>query len=272
MPERVKIIRLLLVGALFCPNAAAAQEIIYLGTRPGVTQTFLVDKLPQNVRAIAILFPGSGGFIRIRKEEQQIKFGEDNFLVRSRSEFVKRGVVVAVVDAPSDQQRHWGMSDEFRLGVAHFADMAAVVDVLGGRFSDIPVFLVGTSRGSVSAAALAARFGRKIAGAVLTSSMFRPAGPKSSDPGPGLSRFDFSSIKARTLIVHHVSDRCASTPYSGAARLSDQFPLITVFGGNAPQSDPCDPFGAHGFFGREAETIEQIVNWMLKRDYLEEIK
>ena len=192
--------------------------------------------------------------------------------MRSRSEFIKRGIIVVVVDAPSDQQRNWGMSDEFRLGELHFRDISVVVNALGKLFADIPVFLVGTSRGSVSAAALGAKFGQNIAGTVLTSSMFEAAGRKSSEPGPGLSGFDFTSIKARVLIVHHVSDRCASTPYSDAVRLSDQFPLITVFGGNAPQSDPCDPFSAHGFFGREAATIEQIVNWMLKRDYREEIR
>jgi hypothetical protein len=47
--------------------------------------------------------------------------------VRSRSEFVKRGVVSAIIDAPSDQQGGWGRSDEFRLGDTHFTDMTAMV-------------------------------------------------------------------------------------------------------------------------------------------------
>jgi hypothetical protein len=85
-------------------------------------------------------------------------------------------------------------------------------------------------------------------------------------------RVDFASIKMPTLIVHHVSDECEVTPYSDAARLSDQFPLITVFGGESPRSDPCDPSSPHGFFKREGETVEQIVNWMLKREYREEVK
>jgi hypothetical protein len=28
---------------------------------------------------------------------------------------------------------------------------------------------------------------------------------------------------------------------------------------------------AHGYFGREVETVEAIVNWMLKRPYAREI-
>jgi predicted alpha/beta-hydrolase family hydrolase len=255
------------------PDAASAQqEIVTLPTRPGVTQSYFLTSIPKDLRAVAVLFPGSGGLIQLRKENDKIRFSTDNFLVRSRSEFIKRNVVAAILDAPSDQQRNWGMTDEFRRGELHFTDISVVIDDLGKRFSGEPIFLVGTSRGSVSAAALGARFGQEIAGVVLTSSMFRPADKKSSEPGPGLSGFDFSSIKAPTLIVHHVSDQCEVTPYGDAARLSDQFPLITVFGGDGPQSQPCDPYSAHGFFKREGETVEQIVNWMLKKEYREQVK
>lgn len=192
--------------------------------------------------------------------------------MRSRSEFIKRKVVAAILDAPSDQQGNWGMSDEFRRGEEHFQDISAVIDQLGGRFPGTPIFLVGTSRGSVSVAALGARFGSKVAGIVMTSTMFRAASPKSSEPGPGLSGFDFASIHVPALIVHHVSDQCVVTPYGDAARLSDRFPLVTVFGGKSPQSGPCDAFSAHGYFGREAETVEEIVNWMLKKPFRSEVK
>ena len=42
--------------------------------------------------------------------------------------------------------------------------------------------------------------------------------------------------------------------------------------GVAPESGPCDPFSAHGYFGKESETVEQIVNWMLKKPFGEEIR
>ena len=81
----------------------------------------------------------------------------------------------------------------------------AIVADLGKRFPGLPLFLIGTSRGAISAAALGARFGSGLSGVVLTSTMFRPAGAKSEEePGPGLSRFDFATIKAPFLFVHHV--------------------------------------------------------------------
>jgi len=150
--------------------------------------------------------------------------------------------------------------------------MAAVVTDLKARVPGAPVFLVGTSRGTVSAAAVGARLGDAVAGVVLTSSMFRPAGPRSTEPGPGLSRFDFKSLKVPALIVHHREDTCGSTPYVEAHLLAKRFPLISVKGGLPPQSSPCEALSAHGYLGKEPETIEAIVGWMLGKPYRKEIE
>ena len=136
----------------------------------------------------------------------------------------------------------------------------------------MPLFLIGTSRGTVSAAILAVRFGQQVAGVILTSTVFRATGPRSTEPGPELSKFDFASIKIPVLFVHHVSDQCAATPYSDAQRLSDKFPLISVLGGLPPKSGPCDPFSYHGYYGKESDTIEAIVNWMMKKPFRDVVK
>jgi predicted alpha/beta-hydrolase family hydrolase len=272
MASMTKIL-LMVLGLLSSFEAAAsAQDMITLATRRGVTQSFFLTRTPENLEAVGLLFPGSGGLIRLRTEDGQTKFSQGNFLVRSRAEFVKQGVVAAILDAPSDQQGGWGMGDEFRLGDEHVTDVSTVIADLEKRFPRVPLFLVGTSRGSISAASLGAKLGQRVAGAVLTSSMFRPAGRKSKEPGPGLSKFDFATIKIPVLIVHHVSDQCEASPYSDAARLSEKFPLISVSGGLSPKSGPCDPFSQHGYFGKESETVEQIVNWMVKKPFKHEIK
>lgn len=72
------------------------------------------------------------------------------------------------------------------------------------------------------------------------------------------------TINGALLFVHHASDGCEVTPYGDAAQLSERYPLITVLGGASPQSGPCEAFSQHGFIGKEPETVEQIVNWMLK--------
>ena len=269
----MKVLVLALLS-MSCPfrSAVAQQEIVTLPTRPGVTQSYFLTSIPQSLQALALLFPGSGGLIQLRAENGKPRFNQGNFLVRSRAEFIKRGVAAAIIDAPSDQQSGWGMSDEFRLGNEHLSDISRIIDDLAKRFLEAPLFLIGTSRGTISAAALSSRLGERTAGAVLTATMFRHTPKKSKEPGEGLSKFDFATVKVPLLLVHHVSDQCASTPYGDAARLSEKFPLISVFGGATPQSGPCEPFSQHGFLGKESETIEQIVNWMLKKPFSQEVK
>ena len=268
-----KAILLALLWMSYCSSSAVAQqEIVTLPTRAGVTQSYFLTSIPKNLQAVAVLFPGSGGLISLRTESGKVRFNQGNFLVRSRSEFVKRGVVAAIIDAPSDQQGGWGMSDEFRLGADHFTDISAVINDLRSKFAELPLFVVGTSRGTISAAAIGARLSQGLSGAVLTATMFRQTPKKSREPGQGLSPFDFAAIKVPLLFVHHVTDGCESTPYSDAARLSEKYPLISVFGGAPPQSGPCDAFSQHGFLGKESKTVEEIVNWMLKRPFSHEVK
>lgn len=238
-PLGEEVLVILLIVLLWSLAAVShAQELVMLSTRPGATQSYFLARAPQNPQAIVLLFPGSGGFIRLRVEDGQVKFSPNNFLVRSRGEFVKRGVV---------------------------AD-------LNKRFPRVPLFLIGTSRGTVSAAALASKFGHQVSGVVLTATMFRQTGRRASEPGPGLSQFDFTNIKIPLLFVHHSEDLCVVTPYNEAARLSEKYPLISVSGGLPPKSDECEALSAHGFLGKESETIEEIVNWILKKPFRTEVK
>ncbi len=249
------------IAALSIPaSRAAADEIVTLQTREGVTQSFLLSTPANRPAAVAVLFPGGYGGIRLRVEHSDIKFAGGNFLVRSRKLFVNGGVATAVIDAPSDQAT--GMEDWFRLGDKHARDIAVVVAELIKRFDNAPVFLVGTSRGTLSAANGGRAPGTAVAGVILSATMFVAA-----RSGQGLSGFDFTTIRVPVLFVHHADDGCFATPYRNAKSLSAKFPLITVQGGEAARSDPCEAFSAHGFLGKESETVDAMVNWMLKKPY-----
>lgn len=252
-----------LTALLTIAAAAVAEELVTLQTRDGATQSLLLT-VPADGKpgAAAILFAGGYGDIRLRNESGQIKLAEGNFLVRSRQLFVGGGIATAVVDTPSDQPQ--GMDDWFRLGDKHAADITRVSAELKRRYPGIPVFLVGTSRGSVSAAATGRALGEIVSGVVLTSPMYVAA-----RSGPGLSGFDYTRIKAPVLLVHHAEDGCFATPHREARKLAEirRYPLITVYGGNPATSDPCEAFSAHGFLGKEPETVAAMVNWMLQKPY-----
>jgi pimeloyl-ACP methyl ester carboxylesterase len=246
-------------------GAATAEDIVILSTRGEVTQSYLLSSPPAGrTRAVAILFPGGAGKVNLEREAARALLDRGNFLVRSRRLFTGSGIAVAVMDVPSDQPL--GLDDEFRLGGTHAQDVGRVVTDLKSRFPGLPVFLVGTSRGTLSAASAGKRLGADVSGVVLTSTLFLPTRQR-----PGLSGFDFSSIPVPLLFVHHVDDGCEYTPYSAAKRLADRYPLISVSGGPPPQSKPCDAMSPHGFLGRETDTVDAIAKWMLKQPHPGEI-
>ena len=75
------------------------------------------------------------------------------------------------------------------------------------------------------------------------------------------------------LLVHHADDGCAATPYHDAARLGAALSADHASqGGKPPESGPCDPLAPHGFFGKEAETVDAIAAWMLGKPFAKEIR
>jgi pimeloyl-ACP methyl ester carboxylesterase len=213
-------------------------------TRPAGTPT-----------ATLALFTGGDGKLRNYGPPD---LGRGKFLVRSRELFVAEGFAVAVVDAPSDQPD--GMRS-FVTSKERASDIAAVVAWLG-REIPAPVWLVGTSRGSISAALGAKAPG--VAGVVLTSSVLRE-----SRNMPG-SIFDVSpeQIRVPTLVVHHRDDQCPVCPFEdtrflmSALKQAPRRELIAMSGGDPPRSEPCQALSVHGYLGIERETVAAIAAWI----------
>jgi hypothetical protein len=255
---------LILATGLLASAAALADQIVTLKTRANVTQSYLLlaDGGAQP-KAVAVMLPGGNGLVKLPDDIAQLKLGRrGNFLVRTRDLFRDDEVAVAIVDSPSDRQEV-GMDDRFRASHAHVEDMAAVVKDLKERFPEAKIFIVGTSRGTLSAAYVARALGGplKVDGAVLTATLFH-----GGRNGIGLVTFNFSAIPGRLLFVHHYNDACRATPFREADRVgrrNDQ--LMTVIGGLPAESDACGPLSAHGFYGKEAETVREIKNWIMGR-------
>ena len=247
-----------------------AEEAITIPTRDGVKLSYLLVQDKSAVpKAVAILFVGGLGAIGVarRAEGGPVKFGPGaNFLVRIREQLVDADIADAIVDSPSDKLPQ-GMEDEFRLGPDHLADIRALIADLEKRFPDARIYLIGTSRGTISAAALAAKLGDSVQGAALTSTV-----TNRDKVGEALSRFDFRTIKVPLLFIHHRDDACFSSPYRNVERMPKTVSLISVSEGDPPQSGPCDPQSPHGYFGRDAPAVQAMKNWMLGRKFVRDIK
>ncbi len=227
------------------PATSRAEETATLQPRPGVTEEVLYT-IVAGAPASVILLPGGGGVLASVK---------NNFLLRVRGQFVQQGLNVAVPDAPSDHTS--GMGSPFRATAEHATDIAAVIAFLKSK-SPAPVWLVGTSRGTVSAANAGARLGpSQIAGIVLTSSVWVG----------GISNVPLGEIAVPVLVVHNRDDGCAESPYAGAApglaRLTKApaKELISVQGGRS-QSKPCDAMSTHGYLGIEDQVVPPVIQWI----------
>ena len=253
-----------LAATLLLPACACAQELVEVAPRPGVTLSFFIARADAP-KALALLYSGGHGDIHLRLERGRPVFQEGNFLLRSRGEFIRNGILPVIVDVPSDSPQ--GVSDAYRRSDAQVADARAVLAAVRARFPGLPVFIVTTSRSTLSGAHLGRSLGAdEIAGVVLSSSMVV------SGPWESLVGFDFKAVRAPLLFVHHRDDGCQATPYYAAARIAEGFPLVSVQGGLAPKSGPCAAFAPHGYYGSEARVIDAMAAWMLKRPFAKDIR
>ena len=236
----------------FRDGAPLEWEDVYIPTREGVRQRLLIAKAANAGCKAVLLFPGGKGKRVARKRRGRLKT-TGNFLVRSAPLFARAGFLTVAVPAPSD--RSDGMDTDFRTSKEHHADMRAAVDFLV-REGACEVFLIGTSRGTFSAAYLATVMKHpNVKGYVLTASM-------------GDVVFYTDKIERPLLMVHHSDDECHVTTYTDAQaayRAISKSPrkgFIAVSGGDTPRGRACGPWSAHGFLGVERETVAAIADWM----------
>jgi pimeloyl-ACP methyl ester carboxylesterase len=252
---RKNIARLLLYAmAGFAAIPAFADAMIKIDTRPGVTVSYWY--MPRaGATATVVLLTGGNGSIGFKNGVPT----SANFLIRSRDLFAAHGFNLALVGRPSDRE---DLNTDFRVGTQHMEDLRKIVARLK-QGTHLPIWLVGTSRGTVSATAAAIAFGdEELAGIVLTSSITRGTG--------AVPRQALEKIRIPVLVVHHEKDACAFCwPYEaskipGALVNAPVKKLLMVSNGSGASGDACEALHWHGFIGAEKETVDAIAAWIKK--------
>lgn len=257
----IGVLGVLLLAAVLCAAAAQAadEEVRTIPTRPGVTESFLLLRPAAAPVASVIIFAGGDG--NLAMTVNGITQLQGNFLVRTRMRWVREGFLVAVLDRPSDRKSGlWN----FRTTSEHAADVKQAIAAMR-EIAPVPVWLVGTSMGSLSAANAAARLPEGGPdGIVLTSSV-----TETSKVSYETTRHaGLGDIRVPTLVVHHKDDTCRASPYSGAediVKALRQAPvkeLMTFEGGSPAISAPCEAKAAHGYLGIEATVVSAIGAWI----------
>ena len=246
----------------FVASAQTTQTVVDIPTRPGVTQRMLVLTSPEP-KAAVVLLPGGHGGVQIFPNGS-MKWGAGNFLIRTRQLFAEKGIMVAVVDAPSDRQSPPYLGG-FRQTPEHAADLKAVIAWLR-KNAKAPVWLVGTSRGTQSAAYVATELSGPEGpdGVVFTSTIL------SDDKGRPVPAMALGKIQVPVLVVHHEQDGCSLCSFSEVPALMAKLAntprsQLLSFKGGQSKGDPCEAFAYHGFNGLEPEVVQHVVAWVLDK-------
>jgi pimeloyl-ACP methyl ester carboxylesterase len=233
----------------------AADQLLRVASRPDVTISYWWMPRPL-ASATVVLFSGGSGGIGYREGEPK----SGNFLIRSRDEFAKAGFNVALVGNPSDMPQ---MSPVFRQSPEHMADVRAILADIRQR-SAVPVWAIGTSQGTISAAAVAIDLGQQIDGLVLTATL------TGQQFGGSVSNMALERIQVPVLVHQHAKDSCKLTPPYLAERLLSKLtaaPIkkyMEVEGGQNPSGPPCEAFHYHGYIEMEPQAVAQITAWIQK--------
>jgi hypothetical protein len=197
---------------------------------------------PPRPRAILILLPGGDGILGIDTAGDIGQGG--NFLVRTREFWVAQGFAALIMDAPE------GRSLAGKRHLAAYADaVARAIAYARGRVA-APVWLVGTSQGSIAAANAAARLG-----------------PRFGRSGETVFDTDLGVIAVPALVVANRGDTCNVSPPGDAARIADALGRaprkeVLVVDSTEIRSDPCQAMSPHGYLGIEPAAVQRIADWI----------
>ncbi|MBV6324636.1 alpha/beta hydrolase [Duganella violaceipulchra] len=247
---------LALIFALQGCAAWADGQTFRIPTRAGV-EASVYWEAQEGAKATVFLFTGgNGGYGKVVDGKPT----SHNFLARSVALFLADGFNVAIFGLPSDTP---ALDYGERVNPRHLADVRAALEFVRSK-SPAPVWLVGTSRGTVSAAyvAIASVDDPGIAGLVLTSSVtaFKKQGAVPTQ--------NLAALKLPVLVVHHVGDVCVVCRPSEVDWIMKGLKnaplkkLLMITGGVDPSGDPCESYHYHAYIGQEQEVVDRIAAWM----------
>jgi hypothetical protein len=255
-------------------DALACGEVISVQTHAGSTTRYALT-VPQGAKAALVLLPGGSGHADLdaRGCAQNLK---GNSLIQSQGHFQREGFATALVDAPSDHFGSEGLGG-FRASAAHAEDLGKVVADVRKRVPG-PLWLVGTSRGAISAANAAGRLKGTAApdGVVLTSPVtVGTTGGRLAWTAQTALDAPLESIVIPLLLVGHAADACLRSPPGGMDAIakrtrSPRLQVVTVTGGPGSRQSglaACEGRSPHAFVEQEAEVAAGIARFVRGGSY-----
>jgi hypothetical protein len=251
-----------------------------------VSVDYMVHEPPNglNPKALVILFSGGGGGAGISGTGALVESSGPNFLVRSAHLLAEEGFVVVTIDRADDWPFNWieiindpynpkpPDYDHFRASMSHAVDISRVINDVNKDYN-LPVFLVGTSRGSLSPVSNHLFSSGISISSPLTDLTLGMGLPLNEQGSPESLQAD--SVTVPTQIVWHKKDGCEVTTPDKAFLLASAFfdnnldvSVTEVSGGFDNSSTNTSIFPAcmentyHGFLGIESCAILETSGWI----------
>lgn len=239
-----------------------ASHVLDVESRPGV-HTLVQIFAPAQPRALLLLFPGGNGVLGgFTAEGAPEELKARTPLVDARRTLAEHGVMVALIDAPSDRQGRVGLLG-WRRTPEHLRDIAELIAelkrVLLRDYAAAPLWVMGIDHGAVSAARVAIKFkARAIQGAIFVSPLI------AADYAGALTTLPLEDIDVPVLVLHHQQDACERAPFDRVPALRDALSnaprklVLGMDGGGPPQGDGCSATHYHGLAGVERTAMNAI--------------
>ncbi len=278
LPQAVLAVALTTATVCFAQNVPAhaqglQEELISVDLDGNKKQAgvYSVKKGSTTPTKLAVLLPGYPSVVRPVVENGVMTSSKQtgNFLIRARRFVVDETVASLVVDCHSDSGDY--CSSGYQSAKQRQQDVDKLIAEVKRRAPSInQVWLVGTSMGTISSSFMPVHNPAGYAGAIHTAAITEPYTRNSYRE---LGGFDYKKSGVPQFFVHHSSDPCNLTTYSGAKSITEKYgiPLITVTGGSNFQGPACDALTEHGFRGKEKEVMTAI-NAIIKTGKADQIQ
>lgn len=259
------------LALIAAPKAfAACGEVVTVAAHAGTTMRYGFAPAETAPKAALVLLAGGGGHIDLDAEGCP-KLLRGNSLIRMARMFRGMGFATALVDAPSDHFGEDGLAG-FRSAPAHAEDLGKVIAGVRAR-TRLPVWLVGTSRGTISAVNAASRLKGDAApdGVVLTSALMYGNQGNKYWVRDSVFDFDLKTVTLPLLLVGHEEDGCFRSPPGQMPRLFDRLgstrkQMVRMTGGPGSRAgsgpEACAGRSPHGFIKQERELAEGMARFI----------
>ncbi len=236
-----------------------------------VTLDYMVHQPAGTPMGIVVLIPGGALTALITGTEGNVATGSGgNFLVRSAHRFMNAGFRVLTMDRPSDFTDYGDIDsanylyDAYRTSVDHAVDITTMVN--RENTDNLPVFIVGTSRGAISAVAQ-----NRLATGIAISSPITSI--SAAGVAIGSNSLPVNEVKVPVHLLYHQDDGCSVTQPANTAELIKKFANAgidvdgnVVSGGfvDTIDNNPCGAKSYHGFMGIENCAVNTTTTWIDK--------